>query len=182
MCWSSCFIIIIGCFTDPAIITDTDSPASVTVNESETAIFNCTATGVGNLTIEWDVDGDVYNSETCSESTTCGSINSESGNGYVTSTLNITGETDLDISCVVNQNLTFSSENPSIEIRQPPTRTIRGEVAQLTVIPAPTTTTTQSTITLDPGDVPTDGKKDDLLNFTLGQEIVSHRNPLALYT
>ena len=113
------FIIIIGGPADLAIITD--SPASITVNERETATFDCNATGLGDLTIEWDVGGDLYNRETCPESPTCDSINSESGDGYVTSTLEITAVTDLDIRCIVYQILIFSSEDPSIEIRLPPT-------------------------------------------------------------
>ena len=127
------------------------------MNEREVATFNCTATGVGDLTIEWDVDG-------CSKSTTnCGSINSESGDGYVTSTLNITGVTDLNISCVVNQNLTFSSEDPSIEIRLPlnRTRTVQGNTVQLMIIPA--TPTAQPTTTQGSSVGPSDGKKDDIL-------------------
>ena len=107
------------------------------------------------------MNGKLYNSETCSD--TCDSITSESGDGYVTSTLEITGETDLNVSCVVNQTFTFSSEEPSVEIRQPPTppppRTVQGEAAQLTVITA--AVTTQPTTTQDPSVGPTEGKKDD---------------------
>ena len=112
------FIIIIGGPADLAIVTD--SPASITVNERETATFDCNVTGVGDLSIEWDVGGDLYNSVTCSD--TCSSINSESGDGYITSTLEITAVTDLDIRCIVYQILIFLSEDPSVEIRLPPTR------------------------------------------------------------
>ena len=151
------------------------------MNVSETATFDCNATGVGvgNLTIAWDVGGILYyNSETCSDP--CDSINSESGDGYVTSTLEITAVSNLSISCVMNQNLNFSSKDPSIEIRVPdtlpPSRTER-RTAQLTVTPAVTTaTSTQPTTSQGPS---LNGKKDDLLNFTLEQEIVSHRKPLA---
>ena len=79
------------------------------VNESATFDCNVTGVGVGDLTIEWDVGGALYNSETCSD--TCDSINTESGDGYVTSTLEITAVSDLSISCVVNQNKLFVSRS-----------------------------------------------------------------------
>ena len=174
--------LLLGDFTDLATITD--PPTSITVNESESATFDCTATDVGDLTIEWDVGGVLYNNETCSD--TCGSINTVNNNRHVTSTLAITGETDLDISCVVIQrSMTSSSNEPGVEMR------LYGRLeraAQLMVIPTVTTAattqpeTTQPTNTQGPDVGRTDGKKDDLLNFTLGQEIVNHRNPLALST
>ena len=40
----------------------------------------------------------------------------------VTSTLEITAVTDLDIRSIMYQILIFSSEDPSVEIRLPPTR------------------------------------------------------------
>ena len=117
---------------------------AVTVTEGETATFNCTASGVGDLTIEWDVGGVLYNSETCSD--TCGSINSKNNDGYVTSTLEITGETDLDISCIMVQRLiTSSSDEPGVEMRLY-RRLERAAAAQLTVIPAITTATQPETI------------------------------------
>ena len=58
---------------------------------------------------------------------------------FLTSVLRITGVNSLEISCIVNQNLTISSQVISgVEIRQPPStymRTIQ-ETAQLTVISA----------------------------------------------
>ena len=138
----------------------------------------------GDLTIEWDVGGVLYNSETCSD--TCDSINTESGDGYVTSTLEITAVSDLNISCVVNQNLNFSSQDPSIEIRVPDTlppnrtRTER-RTAQLIVTPAVTTTaTTQPKTTQDPGVSPTEGKKDDqaFKIYPWKGRMVTHRNLL----
>ena len=161
---NSCFCHFIGVYgvADLAIITD--SPASVIVNESETATFNCTATGVGDLTIEWNVGGELYNCETCSESPHCDSINSESNDGYVTSTLEITGETDLDIRCVLNQDIIISSGEPGVETRWPPPRTVQGEAARITVIPAVTTTaTTQPMTTQGPGvDPNAESEKDNL--------------------
>ena len=113
-------------FTD--LPTSIVSPARIIVNAGEVATFHCNASGVGDLTIEWDVGGVLHNNETCSESPTNCSINSESSDGYVTSILKITSVTDLNISCIVNQTL-FSSEEPGVEIRQ----TTMGKVIQDTV-------------------------------------------------
>ena len=159
--------LLLGGFGLGDLTNITGSPASAIVNEGETATYICTATGVGDLTIEWDVHGELYNSETCSESPTCDSINSESNDGYVTSTLEITGETDLDISCVVVQMLTTSSsDEPGVEMR------LYGRLeraAQLMVIPTVTTAAATPPETTQGPDVgPTDGKKDDLLDFTVG--------------
>lgn len=110
-------------FTDhPSII---ESPANVTtVNESEIATFTCTATGADNFTIEWDIGGVLYNNETCM-SPKCESINSEENDRVLTSTLIVTGMTSLDIICVINQTLMVSSEESGVEIRLPPTQSIR---------------------------------------------------------
>ena len=70
--------------------------------------------------------GVLYNSETCSESPIC-DINSESNDQYVTSTLAINVATSLNISCVVNQNLTISASMSDVEIRVPPTRRVKSD-------------------------------------------------------
>ena len=122
------FFFAVWSFTDhPSIM---ESPANVTVNESEITTFTCAATGADNFTIEWDVGGVLYNNETCM-SPKCESINSESSNGLLTSTLTVNGMTSLDVTCVINhypnQTLMVSSEEHGIdsEIRLPSTRSIR---------------------------------------------------------
>ena len=118
-------------FTDPPSFIE--SPASVTVNENETATFNCTATSSGNLTIEW----------ICSDGSNCGrSSTDDSKDGYVTSTFEIIGTTNLTVTCIVNHSLTNFNlsfgESDGVEVRPPPTETLQ-RTAQLIVIPAPTT-------------------------------------------
>ena len=116
-------------FADPPSIIE--SPADVTVNENETATFNCTATGSGDLTIEW-ICSDDFN---CARSGT-----DDSNDGYVTSTFEITGATNLTVTCIVNQSLIsllFGESN--VEIRLPPPTEALQRTAQLIVIPAPTT-------------------------------------------
>ena len=102
------------------------------------ATFNCTATGSGDLIINWN----------CSDGSNCGmSSTNSSNNGLVTSTLVITHATsNLTITCDVVQNLTSlsSGESTSIEVRLPwnfvRINTVQS-TAQLIVIPVPTTVT-----------------------------------------
>ena len=95
----------------------TEPPADVTVNQGEPATFTCTAAGSGDLTIQWN----------CSDGSNCGqsSQSEDSGGGTVTSTLVITGaSTNLNVTCVVNQNLTsLLSGESGIETRLPSTET-----------------------------------------------------------
>lgn len=111
------------------------------MKKNEVATFSCSATGTGDLSIEWDVGGVLYDHVRCFESPNCESItdNEINQHRFLTSVLRITGVNSLEISCIVNQNLTISSQVISgVEIRQPPStymRTIQ-ETAQLTVIPA----------------------------------------------
>ena len=128
----------------------TNHPASTTVNEGEVAIFNCTATGRGDLTIEWDVDEIRYSMDNCSPSEICNRIsNTNNTGGSVTSTLQITASLVTDfVACVMKQNLSSSASSfglpmNDIEVRPPPIRTLRS-VAQLTVIALPTTTQTET--------------------------------------
>ena len=126
------FLFLVWLFADrPSIM---ESPVDVTVNENESATFNCNATGSGDLTIEWN----------CSDSSNCGMSNTDSNDGYVTSTFVIDDATNnLTITCVVTQNLTslFSGESNDVEIRPPPVPAeALQRMAQLIVIPAPTTT------------------------------------------
>lgn len=121
---------VVWLFADHLSIVE--SPDNVTVNEREVATFNCTATGSGNLTIEWICSGD----SNCEGS-------SERSGGYVTSILEIPGATNLTVTCVVNQNLiSLSSGGSDVEVRLPPDfvpAEVLQRTAQLTVIPAPTT-------------------------------------------
>ena len=106
-----------------------ESPTNVTVNERDPATFTCSATGSGELIIEW----------ICSGSTDCdGIISDDSTGGYVTSTYQITrASASLTITCVVNQSLaSFKSVESDIEIRLPQPLTTRRK-AELTVIQAP---------------------------------------------
>ena len=119
----------LSCAAHPSIM---ESPTNVMVNQStsDAAIFNCSATGSGELTIEW----------ICSDGTDCGSIiDDDSADGYVTSTYQITNASaSLNITCVVNQSLaSFMSEESDIYTRLPHTELLR-RTAKLTVIPAPT--------------------------------------------
>ena len=104
-----------------------ESPADVIVNE--VATFTCSATtrGSGNLTIEW----------ICSDGSNCGSPIHEKRHGYVTSTLQIIGATNLSVTCTVNQSLaSFLSRESGIETRLPLTEIIlSSRTAQLIVIP-----------------------------------------------
>ena len=123
----------LSCAVRPSIM---ESPANVTVNQSTSyaAIFICSATGSGELTIEW----------ICSDGTDCGSIiNDDSADGYVTSTYQITrASASLNVTCVVNQSLaSFMSEEFDIETQLPHTEPLT-RTAELTVIPAPTIATT----------------------------------------
>ena len=115
-----------------------ESPANIMVNESDPATFTCSATGSGELTIEW----------MCSDGTNCGSsANDEGANGHMTSTYHISSASaSLNVTCVVNQSLaSFMSEESDIETLLPPTEEPLMRRAELTVIPAPTSaaTTTQ---------------------------------------
>ena len=115
--------------------------------ETATFIFNCTATGSGDLMIEW----------TCSDDSNCGVSSANIGNssklnnGSVTSTLVITGVTiNLTVTCAVIQNLTClsSGESADVEVRLPSIEKVLS-TAQLIFIPVPTThTVTQSETTL----------------------------------
>ena len=123
----------LSCAARPSLV---ESPTNVTVNQStsDTAIFNCSATGSGELTIEW----------ICSDGTDCGSvIDDNSTDGRITSTYQITSASaSLNVTCVVNQSLaSFMSEESNIEIRLPRTKPLM-RTAELTVIPAPTTAAT----------------------------------------
>ena len=150
------FVFFLFCFVrlfvdHPSI---TESPADVTVNESESATFNCNATGSGDLTIEW----------ICSDGSNCGMSNTDSNDGYVTSTFVIDDATDnLTITCVVTQSLTnlFSGESNDVEVRPPPnfvpTKVLQ---AQLIVIPAPTTTAAAKPETTPIETTGSEGKKD----------------------
>ena len=111
------------------------------MNQFESAIFNCTATGSGDLIIEW----------TCSDinGSNCDNIimssNSSSNIGSVTSTLVITGATsDLTVTCNVTRDLTSltSGESASVEVWLPIERVQR--TAQLIFMPVPTTVTASS--------------------------------------
>ena len=144
-------VFIVRLFADrPRIM---DSPVSVTVNESENATFTCTAAAdSGDLIVEW----------ICSDGSNCGSSSKEErSDGYVTSILEIPGETNLNVTCVVNQNLTsLLSEESNVEVQPPPTESLQ-RTAKLIVIPAPTTTTTQSEnppSSQDPGVSPSNGE------------------------
>ena len=102
---------------------------TVTVNDSENATFNCTATGSGDLNINW-VCSD--SSDSCGTSTTVGN-----NGGYIASSIEVvyTGAMNSTITCVVSQNLTmFLSDESDVEVRLPHTRIIH-KAAQLTVIP-----------------------------------------------
>ena len=122
------------------------------MNESDVATFDCTAIGTGDLNITWDVDGGSINSNT-------------SSNGYVTSTLKITGATiNLTVTCIVTQTLTSSiiTEEPGVEVRLPRVRMLH-RVAQLTVIPAITTTgiTAMQPVSTQSLDPPSSGSESD---------------------
>ena len=108
------------------------------LDQFESATFNCTATGSGDLIIEW----------TCSDGSNCDNIImsnlSSSNNGSVTSTLVITGATsNLTVTCNVMRDLTSlqltSGESASVEVRLPIERVQR--TVQLIFTPVPTTVT-----------------------------------------
>ena len=103
------------------------------MDQYESATFICTATGSGDLIINWN----------CSDGPNCDSTNS-SNNGSVTSTLVITGATsNLTVTCNVTQNLTnlTSGESADVEVRQPldfvPIERVQ-RTAQLIFMPVPT--------------------------------------------
>ena len=107
------------------------------MDQFESATFNCTATGSGDLIIEW----------TCSN---CDNIimsnTSSSNSGSITSTLVITGATsNLTITCNVTRNLTSltSGESAGVEVRLPPIERVQ-RTAQLIFTPVPTTVTATS--------------------------------------
>ena len=138
-----CFFIV-WLFADHLNIME--SPASVTVNASESANFTCTAAGSGDLNIKW----------ICSDGSNCGiPITDDSNDGNVTSTFVIDDATsNLTVTCVVNQSLTsLSSGGSNVEVRLPPdfvpTKVLE-RIAQLIVIPAPTTTQPDDPPTQDP--------------------------------
>ena len=117
----------------------TEPPASVSVSQYESATFNCTATGSGDISIEWSCDG-----SNCSgkSDTTIGGED-----GYVTSTLNITRATgNLAVTCHVMQNLIrlMSEASNDVEVRLPP-RFVANMTAQLIFMPVATTTSTPPT-------------------------------------
>lgn len=103
------------------------SSNSLTVDEGEVITYNCTATGAGDLTIEWDVDGVLYNSEICpTESLNCSLVMSSrtsDGKDGISVTglleINVTSLNALGINCIINQSFNVSSEEPGIEIRIP---------------------------------------------------------------
>ena len=116
------------------------------MDQYESATFNCTATGSGDLIMEWtcsDIDGSNCDNIIMSNI-------SSSNSGSVTSTLVITRATsNLTVTCNMIQNLTnlTSRESASVEVQLPPnfvsiTRELR--TAQLIFMPVPTTTTTLS--------------------------------------
>ena len=120
----------------------------MTMDQYESATFNCTATGSGDFIIEW----------TCSNGSNvnCGTSSiSSSNNGLVTSTLVITGATsNLTVTCNVMQNLTSltSGESASIEVRLPPGPIERAQKTAQFFMPVPTTVT----VTASSSDLPTD--------------------------
>ena len=119
-------------------------------NEIATVTFNCTATGSGDLIIEWICSDD---------SNYCSSSREERSGGYVTSTLEISGATNLSVTCAVNQSLTslLSEESNDIEVRPPPIIALR-RTAKLIVIPAPITATQLETT--PPETIGSEGKKE----------------------
>jgi hypothetical protein len=98
------------------------------VNQYENATFNCTATGPGDLKIEW----------TCSDDSNYGVTSTSNGSVLVASTLVITRATrNLTVTCNVIQNLSSMSSG-NVEVRLPwPIQT----TAQLIFIPVLTPTT-----------------------------------------
>ena len=109
------------------------------MNENEIAMvtFSCTATGSGDLIIEWICSDDANY---------CSSSREKKSGGYVTSILEISDATNLNVTCAVNQSLTslFSEESNDIEVRPPPVIALQ-RTAQLIVIPAPLTATQPDT-------------------------------------
>ena len=115
----------------------------MTLNEE--ASFNCTAIGVGELAIQWEVDGVVYVNETCIVSGNCSIIDSRNNNGSKTSRLIIlTSEmspvsnmTLLSIVCIVNQSLESlsmaSDKSLMVKVRVPTTRLQRSRKVQLCI-------------------------------------------------
>ena len=122
----------------------TNHPNSTTVNEGEVATFSCTATGRGDLTIEWVVGEVRYNMDNCSPSEICNRINIANTGGSVTGILEITASlvtNSVMIACIMKQNLSSSASSfgqpiVGVEVRPPPIRTLRSVAAQLTVIPS----------------------------------------------
>ena len=106
------------------------------MDQFESATFNCTATGSGDLIIEW----------TCSDGSNCDNISTSSNNNRsVTSTLVITGATsDLTVTCNVTRDLPSltSGESASVEVRLPIESIQR--TAQLIFTPVTTTETASS--------------------------------------
>ena len=84
------------------------------MDQYDIATFSCTATGSGDLIINWN----------CSDGSNCDmSSISSSKNGSVTSTLVITDAiSNLAVTCNVMQDLTSltSGESASVEVRLPP--------------------------------------------------------------
>ena len=107
----------------PSIV---ESPTNVMVNEGDPATFTCSATGSGELTIEWSCSA--------SDGTDCGSCTNEEGtDGRMTSTYMITrASASLNVTCVVSQSLASFMSESNIETRLPEPLMRR---AELTVIP-----------------------------------------------
>ena len=134
-------------YPDADLVMITDHPNDTTVNENEVATFSCTATGSGDLTVEWDVGDKRYNMDNCTPlENGCNITNITDNTGdSVTSTLKITAMVNNSVTCVVKQDLsssTISFGQPvvGVESRTPPIRMLSSQPAQLTVNEAPTTT------------------------------------------
>ena len=112
--------------------------------------------GEGDITIKWEINGAVYDSENCNM---CRVEETDNGNSTLTvhtGTLDrVMNETTLNIVCVVNQTVPERPEgmNEMIEVRSI-YRNLSSEAAQLVLSPAPPTQppTTQPT-TPTPGSI-----------------------------
>ena len=134
-------------------ISVTPSTASVIKNEQAPA-FNCEATGFGNFTIKWEVDGVPYDREFCNGAENC-TITESNGR---TSRLELNtehirldpnrNETALNIVCVVNLDKA-ALENATTRVILPDAT--RSGIVQLKILPPATTPPTVPTTP------PTDG-------------------------